>query len=174
MGNLKSSKTKKITLTTSSICCIILIVLSCTNRTDNPFTEDIVIISGQVENWDQLVDYQTISLINNDLASGKQISFVERINQDGTFKFTFTKYNPQDIWLKYGKESKTLFVHPGDSIFLRFGSQNFKYSTNFSGDAIKANQDIQEFYKRFLLLREHEGDTDNLISKFSPVDYKNK
>ena len=103
MGNLKSSKTKKITLTTSSICCIILIVLSCTNRTDNPFTEDIVIISGQVENWDQLVDYQTISLINNDLASGKQITFVERINQDGTFKFTFTKYNPQDIWLKYVK-----------------------------------------------------------------------
>ena len=63
---------KKVILITFCICCIILITISCSIKEKELFNENVVIISGQIENWNELGDNQTIGLFNNDLASGKQ------------------------------------------------------------------------------------------------------
>lgn len=162
-------------------CLFILILSFCSNSTQIPcsdsaqsiFCDGTVIIAGQIEDWEEIEGHKTISLINNDLSTGDQKFYVERINQDGTFKFLLDIYYEHDIWLQFNNDLKTLYVHPGDSINLSFSSENFNYSKNFSGDAAKSNQDIQEFLKLFRTYNYSKGgDTDSKLEVLSPEDYK--
>jgi len=143
---------------------------SCLKDKNEIFYEGTVVISGQIENWNSSEGYQTISLINNDLASGDQQTFVERISNDGSFKFKIDIYHEKDIWLIFNKKYKTLFVHPGDSIFFKTSSDSFEFSRNFEGSSTKENSDLQTFKKKFDTF--WKVDPDSRITELGALKYK--
>jgi len=149
---------------------VVFVTISCKNQKQVFFYHGDVIVSGEIIKWKDSDGSKTISLICNDVASGDQLYFVEKIQSDGTFKFKFEKYNTQDIWLDYDNEMKTLFVYPGDSVYVRFHKDGFSCNDDFSGDAEKANRDIQAFLKEFNSFQ--KDDIQMRINELSPIEYK--
>ena len=145
-------------------------ISSCSNEKDSFFYEGIVIISGDIVDWNPDEDNHTISLINNDLASGTQQTFIERISNDGSFKFEIDIYHEKDIWLIFNKKFKTLYIRPGDSLFIQTRKETFEFSTNIEGTAAKENMDLQKFEKMFDTF--WTGDPDSRITELGPVKYK--
>jgi thiol-disulfide isomerase/thioredoxin len=114
-----------------------------------------VIIAGNIHNSEKYPDNNTIKIIINDFTQSGQRTYVSRLNENGNFIFDFVKFFPQDIYLRYGEVLQTLFVHPGDSLWIQFDADEFMNpnpengcfikSIKFSGDAVQINQDLNSF-----------------------------
>lgn len=148
-------------------------------------TDKSVILAGEIINSEKYPDDYTVRIIINDFTIPTQRTHIAILNEDGTFKLNFNKNFPQDIYLKYGKQLVTLFVHPGDSLFIQFDADEFVNSNpenryllstiQFSGDATEINQDLSNFlpklfgtyntYEKWLELNE-------IYKTYSPSDFK--
>ncbi len=113
-----------------------------------------VIIAGKILNQQKYPDKYTIKLFENDLVNFEGNTHTEFINEDGTFRFVFEKSFSSDVYLIYN-DLFSLFVNPGDSIYLeldadevfnpqRYYGEELK-SLKFSGDDTQINEEIYHY-----------------------------
>ena len=114
-----------------------------------------VTIAGKVLNNAEFPDEYLIRFIVDDLSQEAPRYHNAILEDDGTFNIEFPKRFPQDIYMKFGNQLVTLFVHPGDSLYVEFDADEFinpssenRHLTNslkFSGAASKINTEITDF-----------------------------
>ncbi|MBN2833330.1 MAG: TlpA family protein disulfide reductase [Candidatus Delongbacteria bacterium] len=89
---------------------------ACSNRQTDFGIEKNIIISGAISNYEVGKSLQTIQIIRRDFFELNE-NYVEKINEDGTFKFKFPISYVQESYLKYGDLISILCI-PGDSIHI--------------------------------------------------------
>jgi thiol-disulfide isomerase/thioredoxin len=112
-------------------------------ETDNTFKK--TIITGKVVNRDVYPDYKTVTINIGDFR-GWDISYVDTIKEDGTFRVELDLFVTQDIG--FDPIVGTLLVRPGDSIFVNIDFNNIGH-VDFSGDFAKANYDFQKYVNSY-------------------------
>lgn len=109
-----------------------------------------VIVAGTIENFN--TKQPDVKLYVNSLGHGQHEVFT-KADSLGNFHTSFEIYTPTDVWLEYNVNVLVL-VHPGDSIYVRLNGESrsrpeMLKSIEFSGDAVKANQDAAKFQIMF-------------------------
>ena len=176
---------KEITVYISLILTVAL--LGCTtssekDRTDNnndSVEDNFVIITGNILNHHKHPDNYTIRIFEHNLVNSKGINHPVFIEQNGSFKFKFKKHYTSDVYLIYGNMI-TLFVGPGDSIFIEFDADEFldpipenKYNPktlNFSGDKMHINKQIKLFKSLIFDTKQFKKSYEN-EKTFPPEEY---
>ncbi len=93
-----------------------------------------------------------LMFIIDDIATARQIIDYSGVNpKDSIFRFVIDLYHPNNILIKYLKLF-SVFVHPGDSLFLtvdgKYYNDEEKFFNNltYSGDTLKLNKLLNKFY----------------------------
>lgn len=160
---------------------IFIIFCSCDKSSQSSLIENKqnVVIAGEITNYEAYPDDYIVKIIIYDLSLGEQRNVTSVLNSDGTFSLEFKKQFPQDVYLKYGKKLITLFVHPGDNLYIQFDANEFvkpnphnRYSSIiFRGDADKINQEISAFLPQIFEM--YDGSKHNEIVKdYSSAEFK--
>ena len=113
-------------------------------RNTDIFENDIVILSGQIDDWNTLNKKNTLSIFSRELLGGNN-QYSIQVNESGSFDYSFDTFYPHDLFLMFGNESLRMLVQPGDSIYLTFSATNWNESIKFHGDGAKTNSDLQYF-----------------------------
>ncbi|MFC2110579.1 TlpA family protein disulfide reductase [Bacteroidota bacterium] len=132
---------------------IIIVLISfwaCSNRQSDFGIEKDIIISGTISDYEIGKSPQTIEIIRRDFFDLNE-KYVERINEDGTFKFKFPISYTQESYLKYGNLISILCI-PGDSLHILIDNK------------ILEDKNVPEYIK---FLDTETGKTNRLIIKFN-------
>src|SRR5690554_1429272 len=110
-----------------------------------------VILCGKIENYNEFKEQKTMRLIySNNLHILNQTSEVCTIDDDGGFKFAFSRNMPQDVMIDF-VTTFSIFVCPGDSIYFEFKASKNRVeiyeSLEFHGDGVHNNNVIADFNK---------------------------
>lgn len=138
----------------------ILISLSIIGCKKNDFPvpqEKISIITGKINGYNPLIHENQLMVYNNDIFYNK--SYWEYIEDDGTFIIQFKKHFFTNCGLRYGDESISLFLEPGDSTHIEFNIEELLIakdeqgirrepvkSLKFSGKNSSLNSILNEYY----------------------------
>jgi len=174
---------------------VLLAIWGCNRSKDaDILSKQTVVIAGKIEN----VESKVVSIAFQDIIRG-QAHFSQIIDSlDGTFKFLFDIYHPQDIRFEYNDKFVRLFIEPSDSLFLTIDSSGpeindiFWTDVTFSGNNKHVNEDMlkysvmvetHSFYpncegksaKQYLTDLEHQikieqKDLDRFINEYKPSD----
>ena len=135
------------------ILIIAISVFGCSTKKDAIIVKKAIIV-GKILNQDKYPDNYTIKVFENNLVNSMGNYHTAFIENDGTFKIKFKKSFKSDVYLIYGK-MVTLFVGPGDSIFVEFDANEFldkdskdfyKMETlKFEGNNKQFNEEIKRF-----------------------------
>jgi len=142
--------------------CLILLVL-----TVNLYANKIVIVEGTITNPNNKI----VRIEYNHTLLDKKKIYYDKIDDNGNFRIEFNMDYPQDVELKYGKDYLTLYLHPGDSTFLSFKTNDIKNSIIIHGDNAQMNIQLQNLINgyRKLLISQKFDEKDN---KLDPAEYK--
>jgi len=133
----------------------VFILIGCKNHNQKTNADsNSVIIAGKILNYQNHPDKYTVKIHERNLCNHDGIKHVEFIDDNGNFKFEFTKLYTSDIFLRYGKMLPIL-VGPGDSLFVEFDADEFLDNKSqrfwecktleFSGDRMLTNEQIRIF-----------------------------
>jgi len=169
--NKKETLSNMKNMTKYLILILAISVFGCSTKKD-AIIEKKAIIAGKILNQDKYPDNYTIKVFENNLVNSMGNYHTAFIENNGTFKITFKKSFKSDVYLIYGK-MVTLFVGPGDSIFVEFDANEFldkdskdfyKMETlKFEGNNKQFNEEIKRFQYQiynnqiFLEAAENEG-----------------
>lgn len=136
------------------ILLLLLVSISCKKREisnskvfDAPKT---VTLTGNVSNFNP--ENPNISFAVNRVGVDR-LSLNSKIDSTGFFSVSFESYTPTDVWVNVGTNFLVL-THPGDSIHMSFDAKIAQRvpilkSIQFSGDAVKTNQDAAHFQEMY-------------------------
>lgn len=109
---------------------------------------DSVYITGKVANFLKYKEKaNSVNVIINDLAFGKQLTYRGKINDDGTYRMSFIKTGAQDVMFQYNRQIAGVLVSPGDHMQIDFDAAKFEESLAFNGAAATLNQEYQAYNK---------------------------
>jgi thiol-disulfide isomerase/thioredoxin len=128
-------------------------------------------LSGQIENYDDSLP-QTISTLIFDIAEGKQKSNVTEIDKTGKFTFKINLYLPQDFYIQYNDQLVEILMEPGDSLFIRFNSDDICKTVSFLYDHSDINRQVRDFLNIFGDFWDKTGDVTSQARKVRPMEYK--
>lgn len=132
------------------ICIVLISFGACSNRQADFGIESNVIVSGTITNYEIGKSPETIEIIRRDFFDLNE-KFVEKINENGTFKFKISIPYAQESYLKYGNLISLIYV-PGDSLHIQIDN------------GILQNKNLLEFLK---FSETMTGKTSWLINKFN-------
>ncbi len=105
-------------------------------------------ISGTVSNYAKhKATANSVQIIINDLATGDQLTYRGKINDDGKYQVAFPKTGPQDVMFMYDENIERILVSPGDRMVINFNADNLEKSISFKGDDEHANQDFKGYQR---------------------------
>jgi len=112
---------------------------------------DSVYITGKASNFNAIkAKPNSVSIIINDLVTGKQVTYQAKINDDGAYHLSFLKMGPQDITMRFNDIRALLLVSPGDYLTVDFNTLKFESSLTFSGDNAQTNRDFKAYQSAFV------------------------
>jgi hypothetical protein len=126
-----------------------------------------VILSGKILNYNEFKDLETIRLTySSNVHMLNNISEISNIDNEGYFKFSFSRNMPQDVLIDFITTLK-IFVSPGDSIYFEFEASKNKVdiyeSLKFFGNGVRNNNVMADFNKFYFknspsldLIRRHQ------------------
>ena len=130
----------------------VLILTSCNNNRSNQETKKTV-ITGQVEDFDEISKHKIIKIYRTDLLESENLES-QQINKNGQFRFEFNIKEPIEFNLIYSDYLR-YYVFPGDSLHITISSDCWKTVTNthaeesrfykITGGSEKMNSDISKF-----------------------------
>ncbi len=133
-----------------NLILILLTVLMSCSKSKKPDIKEYqvpkkIIIAGKIDSID--TKKLDVKLIIRDLYINKELNV--KADSLGNFYASFEDYYPTSIVIGYNTYN-TILARPGDSIYLKFNGKHKKRidllkSIEFSGDAIKENQDATKF-----------------------------
>lgn len=124
-----------------------------------------VIVAGKIEHATD----RTLSIINLELVGPVQYNI--KINEDGSFHKEFEVLSSHDSYIKYNNDLITVFLNPGDSLYLTADGENFKNRIQFSGKGARSNIVLHKFLDEFGRLAHAENFFKNMFNP-DPVDAK--
>jgi thiol-disulfide isomerase/thioredoxin len=152
-----------------------LSVLGCSNKKE---PEKSVIIAGKILNHENHPDDYTIKILEQNLVNSLGVFHTVFIGNDGTFKIKFPKSFSNDLYLNFG-QLVTVFVAPGDSIFIEMDADDFLNPQNnryeqksliFSGSNRRINEEINLFHSLIRKSTKSQEVSDN-EKKMLPDEY---
>lgn len=106
---------------------------------------DSVYITGKIGKFAAFKEKaNSLKIVINDLAFGKQLNYLAAINDDGTYKLSFLKTSTQDIMLIYNNQLELVLVTPGEHMNIDFDADDLG-SMKFAGDGVKVNQELRDY-----------------------------
>ena len=107
---------------------------------------DSVYLTGKVGKFEAYKEKaNSLRIIINDLAFGKQLTYLGKINNDGTYSLSFIKTSTQDVMLLYNEQLGLIIVKPGDHIQVNFNADDLANSMTFAGDGAQFNREIKTY-----------------------------
>ena len=104
-----------------------------------------VVIAGRVQNFTDST--RVLQFINYSLV--KDIDHIAILDSLGNFRTELELYNPQEVGLQYENANITLYVHPGDSLYLNLDADLFKKDANpyfeVSGKNSTTSRNIRDY-----------------------------
>ena len=149
-------------------------MISCGRQKNNHSSNNsgkMTTLSGKIENYQDSLP-KTISILIYDIASEKQKSYVQEIDSNGKFSFSFSLYLPQDFYLDYNQQLSEILLAPGDSIFIDFNPNDISGTMKFIGTKAILNQQVRKFLNEFYEYWNKNGDVTSKVRNVSPNDYK--
>lgn len=157
---------------------IILLFVSCSNEADSQKGKTIV--SGQVSNFEKVLEHDYIEIIYEDILDGK-VNLVEYIDKNGQFKFVLDLDYPTEFHLKYSG-LLNFYIAPHDSLYFHingdclldttmFYKEEYKYYV-VSGTSEKMNHDFVGYHIQFPDSFNNSDFHNNMINNSTPVEYK--
>ncbi len=105
-------------------------------------------ISGTVSNYAKhKATANSVQIIINDLATGDQLTYRGKINDDGKYQVVFPKTGTQDVMFRYDENIEGILVSPGDHMLINFNADNLETSITFNGDGAQANRDLKGYQR---------------------------
>ena len=140
-----------------------------------------VVIAGKIINHEKYPDIFTVKIVINELGNPSPKTHTTYLDKNGSFVFRFEKYNPQDIFFKYGKHI-SIFVSPGDSLYLKINAEKFiqlnpeKYDQEecieFSGSSVQINKNLNSFMSGLAKMTQDKGFRTYKEASLPPNEYK--
>jgi len=96
----------------------------------------------------------------NDLVSGILKESVIALNGANQFRSDIAIDKPSVINVKYGDETKEIFLEPGDNLEFNFNASQFEYSCTFSGKGSENNKLLDSTL------------TENFFTAPSPISFR--
>ncbi|TSJ42693.1 TlpA family protein disulfide reductase [Mucilaginibacter corticis] len=142
---------------------------------------DSVYLTGKVGKFEAYKEKaSSLRIVVNDLAFGKQQTYLADINPDGTYKLSFLKTSAQDVMLLYNNQLELFLVEPGSHMQINFDADNLEAMT-FDGDGANSNREARAYqhakendvtlgyggekYKRYEIMEKSEKDNDPFTHK---------
>lgn len=135
----------------TSLLTVLLSTFLCNAQESTIFKNGKVIICGHSDVHKN--ELQTIAIDIGGITDMRGLNYVDFINNEtGNYKFKIDISNAQDVSLEYNNKKLTVFVSPGDSLFISFDklfdtcqqSDIFNHIT-FSGQYADINKTILEY-----------------------------
>nr|WP_319569602.1 TlpA disulfide reductase family protein [uncultured Draconibacterium sp.] len=132
---------KIITLQIIPVLLSAIILGSCAEKQHDKKNTTLTVITGNVKNLNVYPNTKEFTLNIVDFR-GKKTTFSDSIKSDGTFRFVFDLYKPQDISI--APIVGQIIAHPGDSIHIGIDFADIG-NIQFSGDRQKSNTGLNKF-----------------------------
>ena len=128
------------------------------------FKIDSATYSGYIKDYTPRVGVKTLSIAINDIITGKQNTFVIRIDENGYFSTKLPVYYPTLCFVRSSIHNGLVFLEPEKEVFQLLGR-----SPLFMGESAKINSDMLELSK----IRSFDyRDMQSKILGMSPAQYK--
>ena len=107
------------------ICAVILsLFVGCNvnHKTDIKLVKGKAVIEGKVQNFtdsSRVLRFSNFSVVTN-------IEQVAILDSSGNFKTELELFNPQEVGLFYENSLATLYLHPGDTLYLSIDANLFQ------------------------------------------------
>ena len=152
---------------------IILFVLmyACQENKVDLLKEGTIIISGKIDNTSK-TPHNVVSIIIENIISGKQQTITEKLNSNGEFLIRSNIYHSQDVFFKYGNALKPMLLNPGDSIYVSFDALRLDRTITYTGESAETNNQLNIFFNKFSDYFIKNDDVTSKITKYSPLKYK--
>lgn len=161
---------------------ISLTVFTSCNREAKMFNENgKSVIAGEIINHEKYPNINSVQIMIREFGATSFKIHTAYLDQSGHFVIRFEKYQPQDIFFKYGTHIP-LFISPGDSLHLKFNADEFthpkqkKYNRaeciEFSGDAVQINKNLTSFFSGLWKMSQVHEYRSIKEAKFPPNEYK--
>lgn len=127
------------------------------------------IVSGKISNPKN----QTISVSYYEIGEEKTIN--GKINVKGFFKIIINEEKASSYFLTHGDERTTMYLFPGDSVFVTLDTKKFDESVNYSGKGALQNNFLAKQYLYFekgIASNEFEENYSNKIAYSEPDIYE--
>ena len=115
------------------------------------FEKSKVILAGKIE---QATD-RTLIIINHEIVGSEKLNI--KINDDGSFHKVFNVLSSHDSYIKYNNDMTTIFLNPGDSLYITANGEDFEHTIQFSGSSARSNIVLHRFFGEFADLASSEN-----------------
>jgi len=116
------------------------------------YANESTIIVGKIVNPDNKI----VAIEYNHTLLDNSKTYYDKMDDNGNFRIEFNMDYPQDVKLIYGKDRLSLYLHPGDSTFISFKTNNIKNSIVIQGDNAKENIQLMNFQNGYAQLIKSE------------------
>lgn len=121
----------------------LLLLAGCQNSEPPLFNEGPIFIEGHIDNAkDKVVLLTTLELTG-------RIEHTAKIDSMGNFSFFVDVLSSHDNFISYGGNSVSIYLDPGDSLYINANGANFEKTITYSGDNEKFNQCLRMFFSEF-------------------------
>ncbi len=143
-------------------------------------TEEQIIISGQVINFDDFVDPLAVQLIYWPFCCVDSRKEVEYLNDEGGFKFEVKNNIIQDYMILYGDELTKFLAKPGDSVFLEIDKVteeglSQKYKVTSTNKLAQYSIETNNILRKYIWNEEYQEmlqSTEDIASLFDLADHR--
>lgn len=133
------------------------------------FKVDTVTYFGYIKGFNRRFPQHTGMVYVNDVLVGKQLSYMVKISDDGTFSVKFPHCNPQEIYVRLPFFNNNVFVEPGKTTFHVIDNSNQSTPALFMGDCARINTDLDKLKN---INSFNYSEMNAKIPDFSPEQYK--
>ena len=130
---------------------------------------DTVTYCGYINGFSTRYPQRTGMVYVNDVIIGEQLSYLIKIEDNGTFKVKFPHSNPQTVYVRFPFFYGTIFVEPGKTTFQLFDNSNKSNPLLFMGDCARINSELQKMKDIYSF---DYNELYNKILDFTPEQYK--
>lgn len=161
----------------------ISMLVACTQNDENQ-TAKKAVITGQIDNFDQVSEHDIIEIGLPDLLAGQK-NISQQLDEKGQFRFELDIQEPSEFHLNYNGYL-TYYIFPGDSLNLQVNSEcwstpasTYSEKSRFytlTGTSEKMNADVSKFmtlYRDSLTNWQAEADAVKNLDPLSFLRYKN-
>jgi len=121
----------------------VILLSSYRNPEPRLFNEGPVVIQGHIDNTvGNVVLFTALELTG-------RVEHIAKIDSNGNFNFSVEVLGSHDNFLSYGGDLVTIFLEPGDSLYLTADGTDFENTLIYSGDNGKFNQCLKMFFIEF-------------------------